>query len=164
MTEGKKTYCPPPGPSLPPPKGVNIATSIHIFDSSARIQQSPLNYPWYDTTTFTIKASISGATAIETAHRPSEQTTSPAREQPLDVQQSGLPGSDEPRDPLFDTKFRIASVTKVFTVLAVLLSKDKIGWEDPITKFVPELDAEVYGEITIGSLADHTSGLGRFVR
>jgi CubicO group peptidase (beta-lactamase class C family) len=65
---------------------------------------------------------------------------------------------------LNDTQIRIASVTKVFTVLAVLLSRPSIGWEDSIVKFVPELDEEVYAEVTIKSLAEQTSGLGRFVR
>lgn len=65
---------------------------------------------------------------------------------------------------LYDTQIRIASVTKVFTVLAVLLSRPSIGWEDSIVKFVPGLDEEVYAEVTIKSLAEQTSGLGRFVR
>ncbi|KAL9079918.1 MAG: hypothetical protein Q9157_001257 [Trypethelium eluteriae] len=37
-----------------------------------------------------------------------------------------------------DTAYRIASCTKVFTVLALLLEKD-INWDDPVTKWLPEL-------------------------
>jgi len=44
------------------------------------------------------------------------------------------------------------------------LSKDRIGLDDPITKFIPGLNQEYYGDVTIKSLTDHTSGLGRFVR
>jgi len=38
-----------------------------------------------------------------------------------------------------NTIFRVASVTKVFTVLAVLLG-NKIKMEDLIPEFIPELD------------------------
>lgn len=38
-----------------------------------------------------------------------------------------------------DTVFRIGSVSKVFTVMGLLLLGDKISMADPITKYVPEL-------------------------
>jgi CubicO group peptidase (beta-lactamase class C family) len=60
-------------------------------------------------------------------------------------------------------KFCIASITKLFTVLAVILSKDKISWEGCIKEYVPELQGEVWNDVTIGALAAHTSGLGKFV-
>jgi CubicO group peptidase (beta-lactamase class C family) len=68
----------------------------------------------------------------------------------------------EANQSLFDTKIRIASATKLITALALELSKDNINLDDSITKFIPELIEEVYGDVTIKSLADHTSGLGRF--
>ncbi|KAL8294707.1 hypothetical protein RB600_000583 [Gaeumannomyces tritici] len=75
-----------------------------------------------------------------------------------------------------DTVFRIGSVTKVFTVLAFLAAVGDGVWNDPVTKFIPELAALVAGrggvqrestwsvdwdDITIGSLAGQTSGLIR---
>jgi hypothetical protein len=59
---------------------------------------------------------------------------------------------------------RIASVTKLFTVLAVLLSEDKLSWEAGIREYVPELQGDVWDDVTIGALAGHTAGLGKFVR
>jgi CubicO group peptidase (beta-lactamase class C family) len=58
---------------------------------------------------------------------------------------------------------RIASATELITAFALELSKNKINLDDSITKFIPELNEEVYGNVTIKSLTDHTSGLGRFV-
>ncbi|EFQ35004.1 hypothetical protein CGRA01v4_09437 [Colletotrichum graminicola] len=37
------------------------------------------------------------------------------------------------------TAYRLASVSKLFSVLAALQHGDVIGWEDPLTKFIPEL-------------------------
>ncbi|KAJ4321106.1 hypothetical protein N0V94_003053 [Neodidymelliopsis sp. IMI 364377] len=48
-------------------------------------------------------------------------------------------------------------------MLAILLSADKIKLSDPITKFIPELNEKAYGDVTIASLASHTSGMGRYV-
>lgn len=47
-------------------------------------------------------------------------------------------------------------------MLALLLSSDKIGWEDSIKKYVPELKDDAWDDVTISSLAGHMSGLGRF--
>ncbi|KAK3312304.1 beta-lactamase/transpeptidase-like protein [Apodospora peruviana] len=72
-----------------------------------------------------------------------------------------------------DTVFRLASLSKVFTMLAVLQQNGTIGLEDPITKFVPELkdlhkqareDTPIWTvdweRITIGALASHLGGIG----
>lgn len=78
-----------------------------------------------------------------------------------------------------DTVFRIGSVTKIFTVLAFLAAVGDGVWNDPVTKFVPELAALAasrsgvergstwsvdWDDITIGSLAGQTSGLIRDCR
>lgn len=58
------------------------------------------------------------------------------------------------------TDFRLASLTKEFTAMAVmLLAQDgKLKYDDPITKFFPEFPA--YGkQITVRNLLNHTSGL-----
>ena len=75
------------------------------------------------------------------------------------------------------TVFRIGSLSKVFTVLGVLLAEG-VRWDDPVTKYLPELrdmprgqagrgtepaDAITtvdWDDVTIGSLATHTSGIG----
>ena len=82
------------------------------------------------------------------------------------------------------TAYRIASCTKVFTVLALLLQED-VNWDDPVTKWIPELGtrperypdpADEHGEgeeeyklmnhvhwesITLRSLASQLSGIAR---
>lgn len=78
----------------------------------------------------------------------------------------------EPKDVSGDTAFRIASISKSFTVYAVLL-ENKINLEDSITKYIPELlardseegyneETEVqWNQITIRSLASQLSGIAR---
>jgi CubicO group peptidase (beta-lactamase class C family) len=69
-----------------------------------------------------------------------------------------------------DTNFRIASISKTFTVYALLL-ENKINLDDPITKYIPELLDDPppdrgngypeFDQITIRSLASQLSGISR---
>ena len=127
-----RQFCPPPGPVLPAPIDAQPLPSMQDFENTLR------SFPWFDETVIAVKASIAGCPVFEYAH---------------------CARSD---GNIYDRKIRIASVTKVFTVLAVLLSREQIGWDDSITKFIPGLD-DAYEEVTIGALAGQTSGLGRFV-
>lgn len=59
-----------------------------------------------------------------------------------------------------DTDFRLASVTKQFTAMAVMLlvREGKLRYDTPLTEIFPEFP--VYGKaITVGHLLTHTSGL-----
>jgi hypothetical protein len=128
--------CPPPGPILQPP-------SLQPNTSNFSIPDVVLNgFKFRQNTTFSIKASIGDTTVFEYEH------SAPGRE----VSQS-----------LLETPIRIASATKLITALAIVMSEDKIKLEDSITKFIPGLNKELYKDVTIRALADHTSGLGRFV-
>ncbi|KAL9583132.1 MAG: hypothetical protein Q9212_002881 [Teloschistes hypoglaucus] len=78
--------------------------------------------------------------------------------------------TDSRPTPVTDqTYFRIASITKIFTVLAVLLQQDAGKWslKDPITNHVPELKAAInssridWESITLESLASQLSGIPR---
>ena len=67
-----------------------------------------------------------------------------------------------------DTIFRIGSITKVFTGMALLALRDdgRIGLDDPVTRYIPELGSAVYptgdsSVITLRNLVTHTSGLPR---
>ena len=68
-----------------------------------------------------------------------------------------------------NTAFRIASISKVFTVLAILLQEQegKLSMRDPVTKYLPELrqnDIEAgirWDSISLESLASQLSGVPR---
>jgi len=59
------------------------------------------------------------------------------------------------------TNFRLASVSKQFTAMCiVLLEKDqKLSFDDPISKFFPELPVEISRKILLRHLITHTSGI-----
>lgn len=74
-----------------------------------------------------------------------------------------------------DTVYRIGSVSKLFTVYALLLNNGISYWNRPITDFVPELrqavqhplhkssviDSVQWDQVTVGALASQLSGMGR---
>jgi hypothetical protein len=69
-----------------------------------------------------------------------------------------------------DTVFRIGSITKLFAVFGLLIERGDANFNDPVTKYVPELrDAPNTGpinsvqwkDVTLGALASHMSGIGR---
>ncbi len=75
----------------------------------------------------------------------------------------------EPTRASLNTAFRIASISKVFTVLAVLL-QEKAGYlslRDPVTKYIAELTSNrnesgiKWEDITLESLASQLSGIPR---
>ncbi|KAL7621803.1 hypothetical protein AAE478_007302 [Parahypoxylon ruwenzoriense] len=68
--------------------------------------------------------------------------------------------------------YRLGSISKLFVVFA-LLQQSHVKWDDAITNYVPELlelkgetgevseiTAVRWGEVTLGSLASHMSGIG----
>lgn len=59
------------------------------------------------------------------------------------------------------TVFRIGSVSKQFTAacIAMLALEKKLSLDDPLTKYFPELPAEVYQPVTIRHMIHHTSGI-----
>lgn len=60
------------------------------------------------------------------------------------------------------TPFELASVSKMFTALAVMILKERnqLSFEDTITKFFPDFP---YPGITIRNLLNHRSGLSRYM-
>lgn len=75
-----------------------------------------------------------------------------------------------------DTVFRVGSITKVYTILAFLATVGDTIWNDPVTKYLPDLASAAkaagavpggsmfspdWDSITLGSLASQTSGLIR---
>jgi CubicO group peptidase (beta-lactamase class C family) len=67
----------------------------------------------------------------------------------------------ETRTPVTpETDFRLASLSKQFTATAVMLleAQGRLGYDDPVTKWVPSLPAYAKG-VTLRHLLHHTGGL-----
>ncbi|EHK49288.1 hypothetical protein TRIATDRAFT_174049, partial [Trichoderma atroviride IMI 206040] len=74
-----------------------------------------------------------------------------------------------------ETVYRIGSVSKLFTVYALLLNNGTRHWNRPVTDFIPELkhaaqhapnDSTIidwiqWDQVTVGALASQLSGIGR---
>lgn len=61
------------------------------------------------------------------------------------------------------TKFRIGSMNKMFTAVAIaqLVESGKLEWDTPMSKVMPEFpDHAAAAEITVWQLLHHTAGLG----
>jgi CubicO group peptidase (beta-lactamase class C family) len=59
-----------------------------------------------------------------------------------------------------DTAFRLASVSKQFTAMAIMLLEEegRLGFDDPVARFLPEL-SRFGNDLTIRHLLTHTGGL-----
>lgn len=73
-------------------------------------------------------------------------------------------GEDTPVDE--ETVFAIGSASKAFTAAAVamLVDEGKLAWEDPVSKYLPDLrffDSYVDQQMTVRDLLTHRSGLAR---
>ncbi len=60
-----------------------------------------------------------------------------------------------------DTPFRLASVTKIFTGVAILqlAEQGRLSLDDPVSRFIPEYPAVVAERVTLRHLLTHTSGI-----
>ena len=60
-----------------------------------------------------------------------------------------------------DTFFNIASVSKQFTAVAILqlVQAGLLSVDDPVSKYLPEFEADFWDEITIAQLMSHSSGI-----
>jgi CubicO group peptidase (beta-lactamase class C family) len=135
--------CPPAGPVLPPPAvpdNFSLPSVVSVIDDL--LASPPTGVDW-NTTSFSIEVTSDVKTFFQYHY------TAPVRNE------TGVSVIDT------DTVYRVASVTKVFTVLALLIhAQDKL--EDPITWHVPEIsDHAVYQEISLRMLASQIAGVPR---
>ncbi|MGY6560374.1 MAG: serine hydrolase domain-containing protein [Nitritalea sp.] len=81
------------------------------------------------------------------------------------VYQKSFGWAEEPeRRPLMpDTRFELASVSKQFTAMGIVLlqQQGKLTYEQTLATFIPEL--AFYGDITLLQLLQHTSGLPDYI-
>ncbi|TPX11564.1 uncharacterized protein E0L32_007775 [Thyridium curvatum] len=147
-------HCPPLGPVLPAPQraSANPAVKKGLADFKAALDKmtAPLN----------VSAVSVGVKTLGEEAPLFEYHFTPSKLDPKGVQKVTS-----------DSMYRIASTSKVFPAYALMLI-DGVLWEDPVTKYVPELrelakqaaaqDAVHvvdWDEVTLGALASHTSGI-----
>ncbi|KAH8429353.1 serine hydrolase domain-containing protein [Aspergillus melleus] len=165
-------YCPLLGPVFPAPK--NISQDPAFRAATKNISEALSDCINGDTSTkaFLNPDSTSVALQIFSADRPaplfgSYYTASSARNASLGVNK--VDGN---------TVFRIGSISKLWTMLLLLIEKGDIIFDEPVIKYVPELEDAIndmhnatqelntvdhvrWGEVTIGELASHLAGISR---
>jgi CubicO group peptidase (beta-lactamase class C family) len=74
----------------------------------------------------------------------------------------GFADREAKKENRVDTRFRITSVTKMFTAVAVLrlVQEGKVALNDPVGRYVPELAGKPLAQATVHQLLTHTSGAG----
>ncbi|KAF4962849.1 hypothetical protein FSARC_9092 [Fusarium sarcochroum] len=147
-------HCPPLGPVLPAPlhpgAHPSVRSAIAAIQEKVEAVTSPLNE---SSVAVAIKSTNENDYLFEFASTPPN------------VDPRGVDKVDS------DTVFRMASLSKVFPVLA-LLKLGKVNFDDAVTKYLPELRAlnkdarrqdpvwaVDWDEVTIGALASHIGGI-----
>ncbi|OBS19957.1 hypothetical protein FPOA_11680 [Fusarium poae] len=147
-------HCPPLGPVLPPP--LHPSTHSSVKSAIKNIQDL-----FESETSSLVNSSV--VVAIKSANE--DDYMFEFASTPPNVDPRGVDEVDS------DTVFRMASLSKLFPVLA-LLKTHKVNFDDRVTKYLPELralnkDARKHDavwavdwdEITVGSLASHLAGI-----
>lgn len=136
------SLCPPTGPVFPKPRLPEDFGAPDLRQAIENVLDG--SYPTWNvsTTSFSVELTSSSATLFEYHH------TAEIRSD------KGVEKVDT------DTVYRVASVTKIFNVLALLLNAPLL-LDTAIGGYVPELDAGEYGEMTLRDLASNMAGLRR---
>lgn len=149
-------YCPPPSPAFFPPKLSGKHESF-VGDLASRLNTSIASL-WsdesYDRTTVSFLVTDSEETLFSLHYSPRVRS---------DRYHGGAPVTDHL------TNFRIASITKSFTVLALfqLQEAGKLNLDDSVLKYIPSLNGSSshnslpWKDITIRSLASQQAGLSQ---
>jgi CubicO group peptidase (beta-lactamase class C family) len=139
-------YCPPTGPVLPVPVIEDVASlTSNLTQSLLEVSQVSADHFNLSATSFSVQITGPDAILYEFHH------TAPVR---------NTSGVDKVTG---DSVYRVASVTKMVTTLALLL-QESANLDDPVTKYVPGLlDAGLhhYGNVTLRMLASQISGTAR---
>ncbi|OGM45034.1 putative beta-lactamase [Aspergillus bombycis] len=155
-------FCPLQTPLYPPPRALisnqdvkeasnNLTQAIEaaLTTGTTDLGSLPIN-----TTTFAVKVFSSHTEDSIYEYLYTSPTYSPK------------PGAGAENTTL-DSVYRVASISKLLTVLTLLAHDGYTHWNHPITEFIPELDALArsensrvpWREITVGDLAAQLSGV-----
>jgi CubicO group peptidase (beta-lactamase class C family) len=163
-------FCPLLGPDFPPPLNLSAGSATLSAGSNFTQQVRQLinnqnsTYGPFDanTTSFSVN--------IFSVHKDNPIFQYHYSAPILATSTGGVKTVDE------NSVYRIGSVSKLFTVYAFLVENGDVHWNEPITKYVPELaalaktndvnqrnpiDNVAWEDITVGSLASHMAGIGR---
>ncbi|KAF2137390.1 uncharacterized protein K452DRAFT_208381, partial [Aplosporella prunicola CBS 121167] len=156
--------CPYQGPLFPPPRNPLSTSAIQGAQESFAAQlEDALNGAdelgsslLLNETFFSISV-FSSTSSLFTYHHVAA---------PSEVADEGLTSKTLDGDSIY----RIGSVSKLLTLYTLLVAQGDVDWNQPITKFVPELsDGETddelrsiqWEDVTIGALATHLAGISR---
>ncbi|KAI9732550.1 MAG: hypothetical protein M1834_003885 [Cirrosporium novae-zelandiae] len=164
--------CPLLGPDFPPPKNLssnpifkNVAANFtNLLQEALRNGNMPAYGPLDNAnTSFSVSLfSVHEDEPIFEVHHTSPTTNS----------SSGVSAVDG------DTVYRMGSLSKLLTVYLFLIEDGDVHWNEPVTKFVPELAAAAaqersntrqqqsilrvdWNDVTIGALASQLADIGR---
>ena len=138
-----------PSPAFPPPS-YQSANPI-LLNSFSKVQDSLtslITSPNYNTSSFSVSVTSTQSTLWSSYHTALEKN-------------STRPGAKEVQG---DSAFRIASITKTFTTLALLQLHEagKLALDDPVNKYLPGLTGALpWKDITLRILASQLSGIPR---
>ena len=137
------SICPPTGPVLPPPA---IPSSLELNLTSILDTTSKDTSVEWDakSTSFSVTITSKNSTIFTYHHTAAQKNAS---------------GTDLVTG---DTIYRIASVTKVLTVLAILL-EPRIRLDDPIGQYLPAFTQGQWQNVTVRMLCSQISGVQKNV-
>lgn len=140
--------CPRPGPAFPVPSLSANDPSLAPVAASVRKKLNSLQLP--NTTYWSVAFATTSEILFEQTHT------------------AIVPGNGSTPNVTDNTVFRLASVSKVFTVLSMLQQahngSNTVSITDPVTKYLPELKSSTamdWEGVTLGSLASQLSGVMR---
>lgn len=141
--------CFEPSPAFPVPPWTNGVEDLRPgFEEIENKLKDVIKADKYKTSSFSIEVTSSTETLWSYFHTASEQNLT--RPGDRDVDENSL--------------YRIASVSKLFTTLALLYQHDAgtLHLDDPILRYIPELEGEIpWKDITLRILASQLSGIPR---
>ncbi|KAK4506384.1 hypothetical protein PRZ48_000114 [Zasmidium cellare] len=144
--------CYAPNPAFPVPSWPNGASTLKAaFKDLEKQYDLAIKDPKFENTSFSIE--VTSKTGTLWGYHHTASNLNPAR-----------PGD---KDVSTDSLYRIASITKTFTTLAVLYqhAAGNLSLDDPVTHYISELSSPNYilpwKDITLRSLASQLSGIPR---
>jgi CubicO group peptidase (beta-lactamase class C family) len=143
--------CYDPSPAFPLPKHSSFINSPELFKSLLVAEEAIkflVDGPEYDISSFSIEVTSSTETLWESHHTAKEKDA----ERPGAVKVDG------------NSMYRIASITKSFTTLAILQqhSAGNLSLDDTLDKYLPDLSGHIpWKDITLRMVASQLSGVPR---